>query len=181
MRAPASPGRCVHHGPKGWADMDRLFIHSFIIHLHLPSTSSMPGTVLGTEHLMTSRIDVSFPSWGSWLRWKADEQTGHPTYRSVPGGERRGPQESKEGGGAKTRRLMSELGGGRGPGRRGGILGCGWGRASPWGKIRGLREGSGGEVQWQQGPGLTSCATLKNCLEGTGKSLTGFGQGPDGI
>lgn len=40
--------------------------------------------------------------------------------------------------------------------------------------------GSGGEVEWQQGPGPTSCATLKNRLEGTG-NLTAFKQGLDGI
>ena len=58
----------------------------------------MPGTVLGTEHLMTSRIDVSFPSWSSWLRWKADEQTGHPNIPiSARRGEIGGPRRAKRG------------------------------------------------------------------------------------
>ena len=58
----------------------------------------MPGTVLGTEHLMTSRIDVSFPSWGSWLRWKADEQTGHPNIPiSARRGEMGAPGEQRRG------------------------------------------------------------------------------------
>ena len=70
MLAPASPGRPVHLGPKGWAVRGCLLSHSFIVHLRLPSTSSVPGAMLGAEGLMLSRTDVSLPSWSSWFIWE---------------------------------------------------------------------------------------------------------------